>query len=396
MNLNQKSLQLHKKYRGKIEIANKIKVSDKKMLSLAYTPGVAEACRKIAKNKKDVDIYTNRKSQIAVVTDGSAVLGLGNIGPEAALPVMEGKCLLFKEFGKIDAFPICLNTQDTEEIIKAVKNIAPVFSGINLEDISAPRCFEIEERLAKELDIPVFHDDQHGTAIVVLAGLINASRALKKDIKKLKVIINGAGAAGMAIFNLLKFYGVKEINLVDSQGSIYLCRPGLNQTKIEAAKKINFFCKEGDSFSPKNRACQSCRRGNLESAISGKDVFIGVSKPNLLTPKMIKNMNEKPIIFAMANPIPEIDPDKAERSGASIVATGRSNYPNQVNNLLVFPGIFRAALDLGIKKFSNKIKIAATHAIAYSVKNPTSKNIIPSPFDKNVVKNIAREIKKVI
>jgi len=394
MNYNAESLKLHKKYRGKITVTNKFVVKDKKALSLAYTPGVAQPCREIAKKKSAIDLYTNRKNQIAVITDGSAVLGLGNIGPEAGLPVMEGKCMLFKQFADIDAFPICLDTQKTDEIIFIIKNIVPVFAGINLEDIAAPRCFEIEEKLKQELNIPVFHDDQHGTAIVVLAGLINAGRALKKDIKQLKIVINGAGAAGLAVFDLLYYYGIKDIHVVDTTSSLYLCRSNIDGKKKEVAQKINYLCKENDRYIPYNKMCESCKQGALADTIKETDVFIGVSKPNTLTMEMIKTMNPDPIIFAMANPEPEINPNKAKKAGAKIVATGRSDYNNQINNVMAFPGLFRAVIDLGITDISEKIQIATAHAIAYTIAKPTTENLMPSLFDKRLVKNIFKEIKK--
>ena len=395
MNFNKKSLALHKAKKGKLEIISRVPLKNRVDLSLAYTPGVAAACLEIAKNKKLVNTYTNKQNQVAVVTDGSAVLGLGDIGPEAALPVMEGKAILFKEFGGVDAFPVCLDTQNTEEIINIVKKIAPTFGGINLEDISAPRCFEIEERLIAELNIPIFHDDQHGTAIVVLAGLINASKVARKKLVDMKVVINGAGSAGIAIFKLLKEFGVKKIWMVDSQGVIYLCRKKLNQEKIKVAGVINPSCKLTDKYDPRKLKCQRCERGQLAQLLAGKDIFIGVSRAGLLTAEMVKLMNPQPIIFAMANPNPEIDPAIAKKAGAVIVATGRSDYPNQVNNVLVFPGLFRAVLDLGIKKITDKIKIATAEAISETVKVPNSLNIIPSPFNKNVVKNIYLKIKNL-
>lgn len=370
-------IELSKKIGGKIEIRSKAKLT-KKTLPILYTPGVAEVSRAIAKDKRLSKKYTIRKNTIAVISDGSAVLGLGNIGPEAALPVMEGKCLLLKELGGVDAIPIVLATQDTEEIIKTVKLLAPTFGGINLEDICAPRCFEIEERLKKELDIPVFHDDQHGTAVVVLAGLINALKVVKKDIKKVKIVISGAGAAGMAITKLLLKYGAENIMMIDSQGIIYRNRDNLNSAKKEIAKVTN---KEN-------------RKGGVREALQNSDVFIGVSAPNILTEEDIRQMRKDAIVFAMANPIPEIMPDRAKAGGAKIVATGRSDFPNQLNNVLVFPGIFRGALDNGAREINNFHKIAAALAISRLIKKPTSGKIIPEALDRRVVKIVAGVFKK--
>jgi malate dehydrogenase (oxaloacetate-decarboxylating) len=377
MNINKQSLILHKKYHGKLEVRSKIKLTNKLDLSLAYTPGVAEVCRVIAGDKKKVFDYTIKKNTVAVVTDGSAVLGLGNIGPLAALPVMEGKAILFKEFANVDAWPICLDTQNVDEIVQAVKMIAPVFGGINLEDISAPRCFEVEARLKKELDIPVFHDDQHGTAIVVLAGLINALKVVNKKIGKVRVVINGVGSAGVAICKLLILAGVKNILLVDTQGVIYDGRDGLNSPKQDLAKKTN----------PEKIA------GDLAVAMKNSDVFIGVSQPNLVSIEMVKSMKTDPIIFAMANPIPEIMPDIAKKAGARVVATGRSDFANQLNNVLVFPGIFRGALDNGVKQITEKMKLNASYALASLIKNPTADKIIPDVFDKRVMKAVSGVIK---
>jgi malate dehydrogenase (oxaloacetate-decarboxylating) len=377
--LKQQTLKLHLKYHGKLAVKSKVRVKNKLDLSLAYTPGVAEVCREVAKNKKKAFDYTIKKNTVAVVTDGSAVLGLGNIGPEAALPVMEGKALLFKEFANVDAWPICLDTQDAEEIIKTIKLIAPGFGGINLEDISAPRCFEVEEKLKRELDIPVFHDDQHGTAIIVLAGLINALKVAGKKIGRIKVVVNGAGAAGVAISKLLLLAGVKSLYLLDSKGVIYQGRKNLNSFKKKLAKQINLKYKGNKS--------------DLEEAIIGTDVFVGVSKANLVTAKMVKSMNNKPIIFAMANPIPEIMPNLAKKAGAAIVATGRSDFANQLNNVLVFPGIFRGALDNGVKQITDQMKLRAAKALAGLIKKPTAQKIIPDVFDKRVVKAISRVIK---
>ena len=367
------SIQLSKKLGGKIEIRSKQKLT-KKTLPILYTPGVAEVSKAIAKNKQLAFDYTIRKNSVAVISDGSAVLGLGNIGPEGALPVMEGKALLFKELGGVDAIPLVLATQDTEEIIKTVKYLAPTFGGINLEDISAPRCFEIEQRLKKELDIPVFHDDQHGTAIVVLAGLINALKVVKKDIKKVRIVISGVGAAGVSICKLLLKYGAKDILMSDSQGIIFQGRKGLNDSKIEIAKITN------------NKKL----KGTLKENLKGADVFIGVSAPNLLDKFDILKMNKNSIVFAMANPIPEIMPEEAIKGGARIVATGRSDYQNQINNVLAFPGIFRGALDKRVKNITEEHKIKAAQAIASLVKNPKSGKIIPEALDPKVAKAVSK------
>src|SRR3989338_1466660 len=320
------SLKLHKKFHGKLEVRSKVPIKNKADLSLAYTPGVAEVCRVIAKDKTLAREYTMKRNTVAVVSDGSAILGLGNLGPEAALPVMEGKAILFKEFAGVDAFPICLDTQDTEEIIKAVKYLAPVFGGINLEDISAPRCFEIENRLKKELAIPVMHDDQHGTAVVVLAAMINAMKLKKMDKSAAKVVISGAGAAGTAVTKMLVKYGFKNICVCDSKGLIHKRRTDLNKSKIELAELTNPSTDGGD---------------DLKGALKEADVFIGVSGPGIITRHEVKSMNPKPVIFALANPVPEIMPDEAMAGGAFIVASGRSDFPNQINNVLAFPGLFR-------------------------------------------------------
>ena len=373
----QNSIQLSKKFGGKIEITSKIKLT-KKTLPVLYTPGIAEVSKVIAKDKKLSKIYTMRKNTVAVISDGSAVLGLGNIGPEAGLPVMEGKALLFKELGGVDAIPIVLATQDTEEIIKTIKYLAPTFGGINLEDISAPRCFEIEERLRKELDIPVFHDDQHGTAIVVLAGLINALKVAKKDLAKIKIVISGTGAAGVAIAKLLIKAGAKNIIMLDRLGIIYKERSGgLNASKMEIAKITN----------PENV------QGNVRDALTGADVFIGVSAPNILTEEDISRMNKKSIVFAMANPTPEIMPERARAGGAFIVATGRSDFPNQLNNVLAFPGIFRGVLDNDTKVITDNHKIKVAEAIAGLIKKPTSGKIIPEALDLRVAKIVAKVFK---
>jgi malate dehydrogenase (oxaloacetate-decarboxylating) len=372
------AVELSKKLGGKIEIRSKVKLS-KNSLKIFYTPGVADVSKAIAKNKKLAKSHTIKKNTVAVVSDGSAVLGLGNIGPEAALPVMEGKALLFKELGGLDAFPIVLGTQDKEEIIKIVKAIAPTFGGINLEDICAPKCFEIEERLKKELDIPVFHDDQHGTAIVALAGLINSLKIVKKDIRNVKIVISGAGAAGVAVLRILFKYGAKNIILVDHCGPIYQGRKeNMNPIKVEISKTTN----------------REKIRGNIRYALKGADVFIGVSAPNILTEEDIRQMNEKAIVFAMANPVPEIMPDRARAGGAAIIATGRSDFPNQLNNVLVFPGIFRGALDNGARKITDIHKIKAAEAIAALIKKPKSGRIIPQALDKRVARAVAEVFKK--
>lgn len=379
MDYFQKSLELHAQTKGKMEIKSKFPLENKDDLSIAYTPGVAEPCKKIAQNPDDVYKYTIKQNLVAVVTDGSAVLGLGNIGAKAALPVMEGKCLLFKKFADVDAFPICLDTEDPEEIIKAVKLIAPTFGGINLEDIAAPNCFFIEKRLKEELDIPVFHDDQHGTAIVCLAGLINSLKITNKKIEDLKFIVNGAGAAGIAITKILMKYGAKDFILLDSKGTIYDGREDLEGTKSEMAKKTNL----------------EKRTGGLAEAIKGTDVFIGVSLAGLLKEEMVRSMSPNPIIFAMANPVPEIMPDEAKRAGAKIIATGRSDFPNQINNVLAFPGVFRGALDARAEKITDEMKIAAAEALAALIKNPTPDKIIPTVFEKGVAEAVAEAVKGV-
>jgi malate dehydrogenase (oxaloacetate-decarboxylating) len=367
-----KSLELHKKLGGKLEVASKVPLSNKNDLSLAYTPGVAQVCREIASDPKTVYEYTLKKNTVAVVSDGSAILGLGNLGAKAAIPVMEGKAVLFKQFAGVDAFPICLDTQDTEEIIKAVKQIAPVFGAINLEDISAPRCFEIERRLQAELDIPVMHDDQHGTAVVVLAGLINALKVRGSEKSAVKVVFSGAGAAGTAIAELLIKYGFKNIIVLDSKGAIWQGREDLNDEKKILASKTN----------PNNE------RGDLASVIKGADIFVGVSKAGLLTAEMVQSMANRPIIFALANPVPEIMPDVAKSAGAFIVATGRSDFPNQVNNVLGFPGLFKGALRNKIKQFTDEMFVRAAENLAKTV-TPTADKILPTPFDEGVAEKVA-------
>lgn len=377
MDTNQESINLHAKHHGKISLSLKVPLETKEDLSLAYTPGVAAVCTEIHQHPEKVKELTIKHNTIAVVTDGSAVLGLGNIGPEAGLPVMEGKSALFKRFADLDAFPICLATQDTEEIIATIKNIAPVFGGINLEDISAPRCFEIEKRLKAELNIPVMHDDQHGTAVVVLAGLINALKVVGKTKEEIKMVINGAGAAGIAIADLLLHYGFKNIILCDSQGVISKARTDLNSEKLKYLDKTNL-----ENIT-----------GGLADALKMSDVFIGVSKGNLLTPDMIKTMNADPIIIAMANPIPEIMPDVALSAGAKVVATGRSDFPNQLNNVLVFPGVFRGALDNNVQQITDDMLIKAAENIAGLVTSSTAEKIIPSVFDDGVVTAVSQAIK---
>ena len=375
------SLKIHLRHKGKIEVISKVKVEDKDDLSIAYTPGVAEPCQKIAKDKNKAFRYTIKGHTVAVVSDGSSVLGLGDIGPEAAMPVMEGKAILFKEFGGVDAFPICLDTKDPEEIVKTVKYIAPTFGGINLEDISSPRCFEIEEKLIEELNIPVFHDDQHGTAIVVTAGIINALKIVKKEWKDLKIVVAGAGAAGLSVVRLLLNFEPYDIILTNRKGAVYEGRPDLNPIVAKMAKITNKEKKEG----------------SLADVLVGADVFIGVSGANLVTSKMIATMNEDPIVFALANPIPEIMPEEAFKGGARIVATGRSDFPNQINNLLAFPGIFRGALMVRSKKIVDDMKVAAAKALASLVSDRelNEKLIIPNVFDKRCAKVIAEEVSNV-
>ena len=375
------SLRVHLRHKGKLEVISKVKIEDKDDLSIAYTPGVAEPCQKIAKDKENAFRYTIKGHTVAVVTDGSSVLGLGDIGPEAALPVMEGKSILFKEFGGVDAFPICLDTKDPEEIIKTVKYIAPTFGGINLEDISSPRCFEIEERLIEELNIPVFHDDQHGTSIVVTAGIINALKIVKKEWKDLKIVVAGAGAAGLSVVRLLLNFEPFDIILTNRKGAVYEGRPDLNPIVAKMAKITNKEKKEG----------------TLADVLVGADIFIGVSGANLVTSKMIKTMNEDPIVFALANPIPEIMPEEAFKGGARIVATGRSDFPNQINNLLAYPGIFRGALMVRSTKIVDDMKVAAAKGLASLVSDRelNEKFIIPNVFDKRCAKVIAEEVSNV-
>ena len=378
MDYNQLALQMHEENKGKIAIRSKVEVKTRDDLSTAYTPGVAEPCRKIRDNREDVYRYTAKGNLVAVVSDGTAVLGLGDIGPEAAMPVMEGKALLFKEFADIDAFPICLDTKDTEEIIETVKRIAPVFGGINLEDISAPRCFEIERRLKEELDIPVFHDDQHGTAIVVAAGLINALKCVGKKMEEANIVINGAGSAGISICRLLLQFGVGNIVLVDQKGALCPGEAWMNDAQKEMAEKTN----------------KDKQTGLLPEIIKGKDVFIGVSAPNIVTAEMVSSMAEDPVIFAMANPTPEIMPEEAKKGGAKVVATGRSDFPNQINNVLVFPGISRGALDARAGQITEAMKSAAAKAIAGIIGDDelNEEYIIPGAFDERVCAAVAKAV----
>jgi len=379
LDIYSQSLKFHKEIKGKIDIISKVKVNTEHKLSLAYTPGVAEPCRRIAKDPSLLNAYTSRGNMIAVVTDGSAVLGLGNIGPRAALPVMEGKCALFKEFGGVAAFPICIDSQSVDEIVNSVKLLEPSFSGINLEDISAPRCFYIEERLKGETDMLIFHDDQHGTAIIVLAGLINALKLTGKDMFKVKIVVNGAGAAGTAIAKLLKYIGVDNIIICDSRGIISKSREDLNPAKLELANITN----------PENIA------GNLSDAMVGSDVFIGVSVPRAVSSNMVTKMNSNSIIFAMANPEPEIKPELAKKCGVKIIATGRSDYPNQINNVLAFPGVFRGALDAKAKGINMDMKVAAAKALAKIVARELREDyIIPKPFDRRVLPKVAVAVAK--
>ncbi len=375
------SLLFHRTTKGKIEVSPKITVKNMHDLAVVYTPGVAEICRVISKEPSKIYDLTIKWNTVAVITDGSAVLGLGDIGPKAALPVMEGKALLFKEFANIDAFPLCLNTKDVDEIVKTISYISPVFGGINLEDISSPRCFEIEKKLSDILDIPVFHDDQHGTAVVTLAGLINALKIVEKDISNIKIVINGAGAAAVATAKFLITAGAKNVIVCDSKGIIYRGRrENMNKVKEEIAKITN----------------RDNLKGSLREAIVGADVFIGLSVGNVLDEEMIKSMNTNPIVFAMANPIPEIMPDVAKRAGARIVATGRSDFPNQINNCLGFPGIFRGALDVRAKEINEEMKLSAAYAIASLIKDEelNEEYIIPSIFDERVVKVVSEAVKK--
>ena len=381
MSLREEALHMHRENKGKLESKSKVKVENTKDLSLAYSPGVAEPCKEIYEKPETVYEYTMKGNMVAVVTDGTAVLGLGNIGPEAALPVMEGKAVLFKSFAGVDAFPICLNTNDVDKIVETVKLLEPTFGGVNLEDITAPNCFVIEERLKKEMNIPVFHDDQHGTAIVTTAGLVNALKIANKKLSEVKVIANGAGAAGIAIIKLLHHFGVRDIIMCDTKGAIYEGRPvGMNSVKNEVAKFTNIQNQDG----------------SLKDVIQGADVFIGVSVEGALTSEMVKTMNRDPIIFAMANPNPEISPDSAKAAGAIVVGTGRSDFPNQVNNVLAFPGIFRGALDVRATHINEKMKVAAVHAIAGLIDEDDlhADYVIPGPFDPRVAPAVAAAVAK--
>jgi malate dehydrogenase (oxaloacetate-decarboxylating) len=382
MTTNEKALLLHEEWKGKLEINSKVKVKSREDLALAYTPGVAEPCKVIAGNPEAAYLYTIKSNTIAVISDGSAVLGLGNIGPLAAMPVMEGKAVLFKEFGGINAIPICLDTQDTEEIIKTVVNIAPAFGGINLEDISAPRCFEIEERLKELLDIPVFHDDQHGTAIVVLAGIINALKVTGKTKEECRIVVNGAGSAGIAITKLLLSYGFLHITMCDRAGILVKGMEGLNWMQEKMMDVTNL---EGT-------------HGSLADAMKGSDIFVGVSAPGIVTEEMVTSMNPDAILFAMANPVPEIMPDLAKAAGAKVVGTGRSDFPNQVNNVVVFPGIFKGALEGRATAITEDMKLAAATAIAGLVapSELNENNILPEAFDPRVASAVSQAVKNNI
>ena len=380
MNIYEESLEFHKNLRGKFEIDSRVSIESERELSLAYTPGVAEPCREIHKNPEAAYKYTRKWNTVAVVSDGTAVLGLGDIGPLAALPVMEGKSILFKKFADVDAFPIVLNTQDTNEIVETIYRISPTLGGVNLEDISAPRCFEIEKLLKEKLDIPVFHDDQHGTAIVVLSAVINSLKIVNKKLEDLKVVISGAGSAGTAIGKLLLLSGVNNLIMCDKEGAIHKDINSSNQSMMDLAKVTN----------PNNE------KGLLKDVIRGADLFIGVSAGNLVTKEMVRSMNKDAILFAMANPIPEIFPDDAKDAGARIVGTGRSDYPNQINNVLAFPGIFRGALDIRAKEINDEMKISAAYAIANMVSKEelNEENIIPKPFVKGIGQAVAEAVKE--
>ncbi|MDD6331426.1 MAG: NADP-dependent malic enzyme [Clostridium sp.] len=382
MDVYEKALKLHEEWNGKLETKSKCTVKTAEDLSLAYTPGVAEPCRVIAKDPDAAYTYTSKANTIAVVSDGSAVLGLGNIGAKAAIPVMEGKAVLFKEFGNVNAVPICLDTQDTDEIVQTVINIAPVFGGINLEDISAPRCFEIEERLKKALDIPVFHDDQHGTAIVVLAGIINGLKVTGKKKEDCRIVVNGAGSAGIAISKLLLRYGFRHLTLCDKVGMLSRKTPDLNWAQKEMCEVTNLEEQEG----------------SLADALKGADIFVGVSAPNLVTADMVKSMNKDAILFAMANPVPEIMPDVAKAAGAKVVGTGRSDFPNQVNNVVAFPGIFKGALEGRATQITEEMKLAAAYAIAGLVSDEelNEDNIMPKAFDPRIADVVAAAVKEHI
>ena len=382
MTINEKALELHEKWNGKLDTVSKVQVKTREDLALAYTPGVAEPCKVLAKDPEAAYRYTIKSNTVAVVSDGSAVLGLGNIGPLAAMPVMEGKAVLFKEFGGINAFPICLDTQDTEEIIETVVRIAPAFGGINLEDISAPRCFEIEERLKKLLNIPVFHDDQHGTAIVVLAGIINALKVTGKKKEDCRVVVNGAGSAGVAITKLLLNYGFPHITMCDKTGMLCKGMEGLNWMQEKMVEVTNL----------------EHKTGTLADALKGADIFVGVSAPGIVSQEMVASMNKDSILFAMANPVPEIMPDLAKAAGARVVGTGRSDFPNQVNNVLIFPGIFRGALEGRATAITEEMKLAAANAIAALVDDSelSDENILPAAFDPRVADAVSKAVKEHI
>lgn len=382
MTTNEKALQMHEQWNGKLEISAKAKVNSREDLAIAYTPGVAEPCKVIAQDQEAAYKYTMKANTIAVISDGSAVLGLGNIGAYAAMPVMEGKAVLFKEFGGVNAVPICLDTQDTEEIIRTIVNIAPVFGGINLEDISAPRCFEIEERLKELLDIPVFHDDQHGTAIVVLAGIINALKVTGKQKEACQIVVNGAGSAGIAITKLLLTYGFCHVTMCDINGIISKDSPNLNWMQKKMTEVTNL---EG-------------KKGTLADALQGADIFVGVSAPNIVTKEMVASMNKDSILFAMANPVPEIMPDLAKEGGARVIGTGRSDFPNQVNNVVAFPGIFKGALEGRATQITEEMKLAAAEAIASLVSDEdlSDTNILPEAFDPRVADVVSKAIKDLI
>lgn len=382
MTTNEKALQMHEQWNGKLEISAKAKVNSREDLAIAYTPGVAEPCKVIAQDQEAAYKYTMKANTIAVISDGSAVLGLGNIGAYAAMPVMEGKAVLFKEFGGVNAVPICLDTQDTEEIIRTIVNIAPVFGGINLEDISAPRCFEIEERLKELLDIPVFHDDQHGTAIVVLAGIINALKVTGKKKEACRIVVNGAGSAGIAITKLLLTYGFCHVTMCDINGIISKDSPNLNWMQKKMTEVTNL---EG-------------KKGTLADALQGADIFVGVSAPNIVTKEMVASMNKDSILFAMANPVPEIMPDLAKEGGARVIGTGRSDFPNQVNNVVAFPGIFKGALEGRATQITEEMKLAAAEAIASLVSDEdlSDTNILPEAFDPRVADVVSKAIKDLI
>ena len=378
MDYAKESLNMHEKWEGKIEVISRVSVRDRNDLSLAYTPGVAQPCLEINKDITKSYTYTRRANLCLVATDGSAVLGLGNIGPEAGMPVMEGKCVLFKEFADVDAFPLCIKSNDVDEIVDTIYKISGSFGGVNLEDISAPRCFEIEKKLKEKCDIPIFHDDQHGTAIISLAGLINALKVVNKNKEDVKVVVNGVGAAGVSITKLLLKYGFKNIILCDTKGAIYKGREGLNAIKEEMAEVTNL----------------DMLKGSLKDAVNGADIFIGVSAPGVLTKEMVKTMNKDAIIFACANPTPEIFPDDAKEAGAKVVATGRSDYPNQINNVLAFPGIFRGAFDVRAKDINDEMKLAAAFALSKMVPEEelNENNIIPKAFDKGVGAGVAAAV----